>query len=353
MDIMLRLQLFIMITFMIHSVSAEPASESLLSKLSEAEDYLRIQPSVSSRILKKHLANIGQLSINDQLTWHQNLLRASIALNDLNQVEKTVKVMISYPELEKETDKFVSLLSSLGIFLRRTGHPHESILLFNCGLEQPIKNDKQIISLLISKGSSLSSLNKYSQAKATYAQALQLAKQQNAEVLISAIYNSLGIMALKEGNYSLAKEYLINALQLSQKISRRSGQIVAGLQLLRLSILNNEPMLYDRLHYRISRLTLVSESDVRHAYLFWIEKAHKVSRGHKLSSPEQDELLGKLDQIKPISVSLYNQLVETLAEPMGITSLALMNESSEYQGDLLNDIHQCKNIDYPKRRSIK
>ncbi len=341
---MFRLLIFIMITFMIHSVSAEPESESLLSKLSEAKDYLRIQPSVSSIILKKHLPQIGQLTINEQLTWHQNLLRASIALNDLNQVEQTVKVMLLYPELEKETDKFVSLLSSLGIFLRRTGYPHESILLFDCGLEQPIKSEEQRISLLISKGSSLSSLNKYSQAKATYAQALKLAKQQNAEVLISAIYNTLGIMALKEGDYTLAKEYLINALQLSQNISRRSGQIVAGLQLLRLSILSDEPMLYDRLHYRISRLTLVSESEVRHAYLFWIEKAHKVSKGNKLSVQEKEQLLSKLEQIRPISVSLYNQLVETLAEPMGITTLSLINESNIYQGDLLNAIHQCKNI---------
>lgn len=342
---MLRLLIFIMIVFKVHSVSAESASESLLSKLSEAKDYLRIQPSVSSRILKKHLPNIAQLTINEQLSWHQNLLRASIALNDLNQVEQTVKVMLSYPELEKETDKFVSLLSSLGIFLRRKGHPHESILLFNCGLEQPIKNEKQRISLLISKGSSLSSLNQHSQAKATYAQALQLAKQLNAEVLISATYNTLGIMSLKEGDYTLAKEYLINALQLSQNISRRSGQIVAGLQLLRLSILNNEPMLYDRLHYRISRLTLVSESEVRHAYLFWIEKAHKVSKGNKLSAQEQNELLNKINQIKPISVSLYNQLVETLAEPMGISTLAVIAESNVYHGDLLKGIHHCKNIE--------
>lgn len=342
---MLRLVISIMTTFMIHSVSAESASESLLSKLSEAKDYLRIQPSVSSKILKKHLPQIGQLAIDEQLTWHQNLLRASIALNDLNQVEQTVKVMLSYPELEKETDKFVSLLSSLGIFLRRTGYPQESILLFNCGLEQPIKNEEQRISLLISKGSSLSSLNQYSQARSTYAQALQLAEQQNAEVLISAIYNTLGIMAFKEGDYTLAKEYLIHALQLSQNISRRSGQIVAGLQLLRLSILSDEPMLYDRLHYRISRLTLVSESEVRHAYLFWIEKAHKVSKGKKLSAQEKEELLHKLEQIRPISVSLYNQLVKTLAEPMGITTLSLIKESNIYRGDLLKGIHQCKNIE--------
>lgn len=163
---------------------AEPTSESLLSKLAEAKDYLQVQPSVTSKILKQDLSKIGQLSINEQLTWHQNLLRASISLNDLKQVESTVRAMLSYPELEKETDKFVSMLSSLGIFLRRTGYPLESIWLFDCGLKQLIKNNKQKISLLISKANSFSYLNKNSQAKATYAQALQLAEQNNADVYI-------------------------------------------------------------------------------------------------------------------------------------------------------------------------
>lgn len=338
---MLRLSFFIIITLMSYCVSAQSTEENLLDKLSEAEDYLRIQPSISSAILKKHLSSIGELSINDQLTWHQNLLRASIALNDLKQVESTVIVMLSYPELEKEVDKFVSLLSSLGIFLRRTGHPNESILLFNCGLKQPIKSHKQKISLLISKGKSLNNLKKYSQAKAAYDQALQLAQQNNSTMFISAIYNALGMMAIKQGNYPLAKEHLINALQLSQSISRRTGQIAAGLQLLMLSILDNDPILYEKLHYRISRLTFVSKNESKQTYLFWIEKAQQVSKGKKLSLQEQQALLTKLETIKPVSIGLYNQLVEKLAKPLEISPLPIVKKYTAYQGDLLNHIHQC------------
>jgi len=327
---------------MVNSANAESSPEYLINKLSEAKDYLRVKPSTSSKILKEHLNEIGQLSIKDQLTWHQNLLRASISLNDLTQVESTVRVMLSYPELEKTTDKFVSLLSSLGIFLRRSGHPQESIFLFNCGLKQPITIIKQKVSLLISKGNSLSYLEKYNQAKDTYAQALKLALQHNDEVLISATYNTLGIMAIKEEEYDIAKKYLVDALQLSQKISRRSGQIVAGLQLLRLSILNNDPVLYERLHYRISRLILSSESEIRKAYLFWLEKAHQVSKGKELSVQEKDILVKKLKLIESTSIGLYNQLVDKLAKPLGVISAPIIKEYSTYQGDLLNQIHQCK-----------
>jgi len=342
---MIRLFFILFIVFTTYSASAQTKSEALLSKLAEAKDYLRVQPSVTSKILKQDLTNIGQLSINQQLTWHQNLLRASIALNDLEQAESTVRAMLSYPELEKETDKFVSMLSSLGIFLRRTGYPLESIWLFDCGLKQPIKITKQKISLLISKANSLSYLNKNSQAKVVYAQALQLAEKENADVYISAIYNTLGILAIKEGEFTLAKEYLVKGLQLSQHISRRSGQVVAGLQLLRLSILDNDPMLYDKLHYRISRLILGGKSEVRQDYLFWIETAHKVSKGKELTAEEQEQLTEKLKKIELTSIGLYNQLVETLAKPLGIESTPIIKEYKTYQGDLLNYIHQCKQSD--------
>jgi tetratricopeptide (TPR) repeat protein len=325
-------------------VRAESTKEHLLNILDEAKDYLRVQPSITSKLLKQELSDIGRLTTSEQLAWHQNLLRASISLNDLQQVQRTVRTMLSYPSLEKETDKFVSLLSSLGIFLRRTGYPQESILLFNCGLMQPQKKHKQTISLLISKANSLSYLKKYNQAKATYAKALTLAEVNSADVYVSAIYNTLGILAIKQGEYTLAKEYLINGLQLSQTISRRSGQIAAGLQLLRLSILINDPMLYDRLHYRISRLILASDNEVRHAYLFWIEKAQQVSKEKKLSEEEKVQLSKGLKKIESTSIGLYNQLVETLAKPLGIDSTPIIKEYNVYKGDLINAIHQCKNL---------
>lgn len=339
---MLRFLVILLIISTSHSAIAEPTAEKLLAKMAEAKDYLRVKPSVSSQILKQYLGNIGKLTKDEQLRWHQSLLRSSIALNDLKQVESSVRVMLSYPELEQQTDKFVSMLSTLGIFLRRSGHPQESLLLFNCGLRQPIKETKQRISLLISKGNSLSYLNKNDQARSSYAKALQLANKTNAEVFKSAIYNTLGILAIKEENYVLAKDNLINALQLSQNISRRSGQIVAGLQLMMLSVLTNNPELYDRLHYRISRLTLASNNDSRHAYLFWIEKAHKVSKGKVLTIEEQEELLKKLEQIKPVNIGLYNQLVEKFAKPFGLVSKPVVKEYSPYKGDLLNHIQQCK-----------
>jgi len=101
-------------------------------------------------------------------------------------------------------------------------------------------------------------------------------------------------------------------------------------------------MLYERLHYRISRLILASDSEVRQAYLFWLEKAHQVSQGKELSVQEKETLVKKLKLIESTSIGLYNQLVDKLAEPLGVMSTPIKKEYSSYQGDLLDQIHQCK-----------
>ena len=322
------------------AAQAKPSSEYLLTKLLEAQDYLQVKPSFSSTLLKKDLSHIGVLAIDDQLRWQQNLLRASISLNDLTQVEKTVRAMLLYPELDKKTDKFVSLLSSLGIFMRRLGHHDESIWLFDCGLKQPITEEKQTLSLLASKGVSLRQLTQNNEAKEIYKQALVLAEKTNNDVFKSIIFNTLGIMAIYEDEFVIARQYLLQSIQISQKISRRSGHVMAGLNLLMLSILQQEMMLYQRLHYPISRLALASKNQDRHIYLFWIEKAHQVLNGDVLSEEDKVELLSKLEQVKDFS--LHNLMAVKLSKPLGLLSKARMKQHSTYKGDLLNDLHQCK-----------
>ena len=93
------------------------------------------------------------------------------------QVESTARMMFSYAQLTEETEKLVSLLSSLGIYLRRTGYPRESLWLFDCGLKSSrILVNRQVISLLTSKGTSLSYLNQHEQAKQQYTIALKAAQ---------------------------------------------------------------------------------------------------------------------------------------------------------------------------------
>jgi tetratricopeptide (TPR) repeat protein len=247
--------------------SAASLQSNLLENLSKAEDYLFVKPSISSSLLKEHLVSVKKLPTQDQLRWHQTLLRASIALNDLVQIEKTARTLLTYSEISQETDKLVSLLSGLGIFMRRLGHHNESIWLFKCGLKQPNLNAKQQLSLLLSKGISLRQLGELVEADVIYDQALELAILHDEKIFESAIRNTIGILALYQHDLSRAKKYFVKSMQISQQILRRSGHVIAGLNLLMVSVLEKDPTLYKRLHSRIRRLTLAGINKDRHLFV--------------------------------------------------------------------------------------
>ncbi|WP_286261482.1 hypothetical protein [Thalassotalea atypica] len=316
-----------------------PMVKALLSTLAEAEGYIRVKPTLASSLLKGQQAQIKSLTNKEQLRWHQALIRVSVALNDTAQLEKSAIAMFSNSALKNEQDKLISLYSGLGITMRRFGHFSESISLFDCALNQPITDHRQQVSLMLSKGISLRHIYKLGDAKDIYLQALAIAEQQREDDFISAIHNALGIMALYENDYSYAKQQLLLAMQVSQRNARRSGHIISGLNLLLIAILENDLMLYHRLHSPISKLTLATQNLDRHHYLFWIEKAYQVNSNKALSLSEEQELLHRLGKIKDFT--LHNLLVQKLAKMLDIKTLPREREHSEYQGKLLKYFQQC------------
>ncbi len=325
--------------FAFHS-EAKLTKQAMLDELAKAEDYLPVKPSVSTAILTKHLDRISVLDRQTQLRWLQNLLRASVTLNDLTQIESTAALMLSYPELKEANDKLITLLSSVGIMMRRLGDTERSVDVFDCALQHPIDNYKQLLSLKVSKGISLRHLGKTSEAKQIYQSALVVALQQQNEIYQSIIYNALGLLALEQGNYSLAKKNLIEGMHLSQKISRRSGQLITGLNLLLLAIVQDDEMLYLRLYSPISSLTHGSKNNDRHIYLLLLEHAYQVMQGKQLTDKELSRLAKELANIK--DTSLYNLLLRHLAKPLNISAEPKQNVQVQYKGELLKYTDFCQ-----------
>ena len=325
--------------FAFHS-EAKLTEQTMLEKLTEAEDYLHVKPSISAAILSENLEYISLLDKQAQLVWLQNLLRVSVTLNDLRRIESTALQMLSYPELKHSNDKLITLLSSIGIFMRRGGHVEQSIAVFNCAMQQPVDNYKQTLSLTISKGISLRHLGKHKKAEALYQEALVIAKQHKNDTYQSTLYNALGLMALEQGNYSLARQHLIQGMQISQRIARRSGQIITGLNLLLLAIIERDELLYMRLHSPISSLTKASKNNDRHIYLLLLENAYQVMQGKQLTEKELSALATEFANIKDIS--LYNLLVRHLAKPINISAEPKQSVQVQYKGELLKYADFCK-----------
>ena len=251
-----------------------------------------------------------------------------------------MRAMLAYPNLTSSRDKLISLLSGLGIFMRRQGHINESLYLFDCALKQQFTTYKQTLSLLISKGNSQRYLNRLDEAKKSYEIALELSIAQKEDGYLGTIYNALGAMAFEQGQFDSAKQFFIKSMQTSQKISRRSGQVIAGLNLLTLSLVQKDLLTYHRLNSPIRQLTMALDNQDKKTHLLWIEAAYKVLSGHELSSTEQNSLLSSLREIKELR--LHNLLVEKLGDMVEVKAQLRSKQFSHYEGDILNEIKSCK-----------
>ena len=332
--------LTVIIALITWSLKAEQISaETLLSKLKEAEDYLSYSPEIASKTLKTYLPYVHQLTAEQELSWHQNLLRASITLTDLSQVERSVRAMLTLPRLTEYPDKYVSVLSSTGIFMRKLGHLEESIKLFDCGLQVNRLLARQKLSLLISKGHSLRQLNKVSEAKALYLEAIDLARLTNNQLIKSVTFNALGNTALDAGDRELAKYYFLNALNISQQISRRSGQMFSALYLMTIALIDNDFMLYQRLYSPTSLQVAQSENDDRKVHLFWLEKAHKVKLNKRLTAEERQQLKSRLSYIK--EVKLHNMLAFQFGQLFDLELELKPKKLTRYQGSLMTFFNDC------------
>jgi len=322
-----------------HHAYATTTAKFLQKQLYKAEGFLYAKPTLSHDILKQDLHSINKLATVEQLRWLQTLLRASVALNRLDDIESTAKQMLAIPSLKQDTPKLVTLLSSLGIMFRRQGYLADSIDLFDCALELPIKDHNQIISLKLSKGISLRNQGITDKTIVLYQSALKGALSANSLKFEGAIRNALGVLALNENDLINAKKELRKALTISQNTARRSGQTIAGLNLMLIAVLEEDELMYSRLHGPISTLTLAAKNQDRHVYLYWLEHAYSVQRGEQLTDKIKEKLIEKLSSIK--EMTLHNLLLTNLAKPLGIEAFLRERQRKKYQGDIFQHLTFC------------
>jgi tetratricopeptide (TPR) repeat protein len=336
---MMKLLVLLYSIIIMQEVRASNTIDSLQYKLYKAEGFLHAKPTLTFDILNRDLKDIHQLKTQEQLKWLQTLLRASVTLDNLSSIESTSARMLSMPTLLEDTPKLVTTLSSLGIWLRKQGYLEESLALFDCALAQPITEHKQIISLKLSKGISFRNLGQPNKAYELYQSALLDAQKTNALVYEGAILNSLGVLALFDNNLKKAKDYFREALAISQETSRRSGQTIAGLNLMLIALIEDNQTLYNRLHASVSKLTLDAKNNDYQIYLHWLEQSKKKQLGKSLTANEKDVLVEKLSLLK--SESLHNMLIEKLAASLDIDVNLRSRTGKKYTGKLMEKLSFC------------
>ncbi|AOT10839.1 tetratricopeptide repeat protein [Pseudoalteromonas luteoviolacea] len=304
---------------------AKPSVEQQMERLQEAQDYLTVKPSHSLYLLET-TPGIDTLPVGLKIRWHVLRVRASVPTNQLQLLEQSLEVLFTYNTHPYFINKLTSILSALGIWLRREGYLSEADISLQCALKYA-ENESQRLTLTNSRALVARHMGAHHSAIALYQQAALLAQKQGNTSMAATINNNLGAIALDLANYDEADRYFRAALQGYQSVDKRSGHITAGTNLLFLFVLKGESINYARLYSPIKALTDSFPNQAKKAFLHWIHQTYLTQQGYDLSADERNVLQVQFKQLESEQV---RTLVAThLAPQVKVTVPAVREKQSQ------------------------
>jgi len=282
--------------------------------LQEAEDYLKVKPSKSIQLLNQ-IQDLAKQSSKFTIRWHIIKIKAAVSTNHLTEIQQSlaqIYILKKHPYFIKNLP---TILSAAGIYLRRSGFYAEAELATICALQYST-SDKQRLSLINSLALISRQLGQHTEAERLYVKATALAKKLNSKQMLATIANNRGAMALDLNKLEQAERYFRHALAGYQAVSKRSGNITVGLNLLFVFLLQNDLLNYQRLYSPINKLTKAFPNKSKHALLLWIHWTYKVMIGEALTENTKNSLIIAFNEIE--SVKLKSLVKRHLAVRLSI-----------------------------------
>ncbi|MDK2596020.1 tetratricopeptide repeat protein [Pseudoalteromonas obscura] len=277
-------------------LEAKPSVEKQMEVLQEAEDYLTVKPSNSLRLLNA-MSHRDVLPVALKIRWHIIRVRASVPTNQLTTLEQSLKALFEFETHPYFMNKLPTVLSALGIWLRRKGYLAEADMSLQCALKHA-QGDAQRLTLINSRALVARHMENHQKAVKLYQRAAKLAKKLQHRSMSATINNNMGAIALDRADYVRSDRYFRAALEGYQSVDKRSGYITAGVNLLFLFVLKGEALNYQRLYSPIKAMTDAFPNQSKKAFLHWINTAHAVQQGAKLSTEEHQALLNYFSQLE-------------------------------------------------------
>lgn len=292
----------------------------LMLILAEAEDYLAVKPSKTIELLT-NVDDITALNTQSSIRWYLALIRASVPANNRLLFENSIKELLTFQDSPYFKERLPTILSGMGIWLRKSGYRAEAKLCLLCALKYT-NDDKIKMILMNSLAVNSRYMGELDFARKIYLNVKALATKLTLTASLASVDNNLGAMAFEQEEFAKAEEYFRSSLALSQSISKRSNHVTAGLNLLFTFYLQGELLNYQRLYTPMERLINVFPNPEKKANLLLLNTAFNVDLGKSITEKQKDELLiaySKLTNRKEqaiISKYLGNKLgIEFIVSP--------------------------------------
>ncbi|GAA0857364.1 tetratricopeptide repeat protein [Aliiglaciecola litoralis] len=308
--------------------------------LKEAQDHLVVLPEKSLTILDKNSHKITVANDEQQAQWHFIAMLAAVSVADLDRLHAALISFEPLSNTEYYQAHLDQILSALGIWFRRSGYLNDAKASYLCSLEKSSTEHSKLRALL-NLGVVERNLNHFAQAKEINLIALDIATNIESETYIAVLQNNLGILAISEKRYMDASAHFTKALELNEKLNRRSGELISSMNLLLAFLYQDNSLYFERMVDRAQRKLLLSPDDTaRESYLNILKAINSARTIPSSLEQSRQVILANIERVNDKGIQL---LLTPLINQLGVQYNIQQQQSLDtiYQGPLLEQFSMC------------
>jgi len=318
-------------------ISVSTSSTVIHNALLKAEENAVNNPSIAINSYHQYLTHLDDLPNSIQLRWHTAAIRAALNSSQFIFSEEIFSNMkMSYNQAGYNKKGFYFNLS--GIWFRKNGFFKQAEQAYNCAFKTT-KSTIEQIKYLNNAAVAARYTNNITSSKKYLNQALALLKKTPHQVFEASINNTLGMLALSQKDYLLAKKKFTRSLFLKEGKSRDSAQLISALNLLNTLIYLEDPLLSTRVLSTVERLIVRSNNIDHRIYYHWLQ--FSLAKLQNEQSDITEQMLVK--EFKLLAGSSYIALIKQRAEVLNITlpTHNLDIKKMQYSGPILHYLKSC------------
>ncbi|KJY91268.1 tetratricopeptide repeat protein [Pseudoalteromonas piscicida] len=335
---LVRFLLFVTCTFYFCQHALAKDFSYFESKLDEASDYLTVNPA-QSLIILDGLDQLQDVPVPLFIQWHLLSARASVPTNKVDRLYTSINAAFLYPDDMFFKANLPTILSALGIWLRRQEYLDDADTSLKCAYKYA-ENDRQRLTLTNSMALVARNQDDYQKARTLYAKARKLAEELKQTPVLAMIESNLGSLALDQGRIFEAEQYFRHALLGYQAVDKRSGQISAGINLMFVFLIQKQIVNYERLQGPTSTLTTAFPNESKQAWLQWLEARYKQLEGEMPTQSTKQALQLAYTQLESDKVKLL--VHRYLAKELGVEVTApLPITAKSFSSPWFDKVKQC------------
>ncbi|ALO41928.1 TPR domain-containing protein [Pseudoalteromonas phenolica] len=336
-NLKISMKTFINLIFLFLTVPSF-ANSIVENKITEAEDYLTVNPA-QSLILLDSIYDKERFSDEQLIRWHLIRMRAAVPTNQLDKLSESLETVFQYKHHSYFKAHLTSFLSGSGIYLRKKQFLDDAKKSLECAYKYA-QNEKQRLTLTNSLALVSRQQSDYDSARLLYKKARALAVETNRESIIAMIDNNLGMIEFDVGNLKEAEAYYRKALKGYQLIDKRSGVVTASINLLFSFLLQDKLFDYQRLYSPTATLTLAFPNQSKQSLLYWVHQRYMQLQGGKVTSKIIQKLKDAYANLEDIKVKIH--IYKYLADDMNISLKAPENKANqEFNRPWFVAVKQC------------